>query len=112
MRKILLLCFSLLLILPSSIYAQQSSNAKKIIIGVVWVPELKTEVFTVDDVKFYSIESLKEFLASQSAGTVVVWDPGCVRIGENPLLSSAKELKDFSQFLEKIHIKFVVIPSG
>jgi hypothetical protein len=58
------------------------------------------------------LELLKSYLEKQHAGSVVVWDPGCVRIGEKPLLDSAKELNEFRLFVEKRRMKFVDMPSG
>ncbi|MGV8934784.1 MAG: hypothetical protein ACOH1I_09180 [Gallionellaceae bacterium] len=112
MKKIVLLCLSLMLIATDSVYAQLPAKANKIIIGVVWVPALNTEVYAVDEKRFNNLDLLKIFLQKQLAGSVVVWDPGCVRIGDKPLLSSATEMKEFKRFVEKMRMKFVEYPSG
>ncbi len=111
MKKIVLLCLSLLVIAADSVYAQQIAN-EKIVIGVVWVPALNSEVYAVDEQRFNNLDLLKIFLQKQHAGSVVVWDPGCVRIGDKPLLSDATELDEFKRFVEKMRMKFVEFPSG
>ena len=108
MRKVLYICVSLLALMANSVSAQQSANEKILALEVVWVPSSNSEVFVVEGMMFESVASLKKFLVKQEAGTVVLWDPGCFRIGDRPLLSSAKELKEFKQFLEKRRMKLVM----
>jgi hypothetical protein len=112
MKKIQFICLSLLLALAGPVAAQQAGKQKKIVIGVVWVPALHSEVFAVNEARYNTIGSLKKYLVKQSEGTVVVWDPGCVRIGDKPLLSSATELSEFRKFVEKRRMKFIEIPSA
>ena len=62
MKKIVLLCLSLLVIAADAVYAQQPANANKITIGVVWIPELNSEVYAVDERRFNNLDLLKIFL--------------------------------------------------
>ena len=107
------LVFVLALIAMSAIAsAQQSLIAKKLILGVDWVPEANVEVLVTEGRRFNSVTSLKKYLGKQPAGSTVEWDPGCVRVGNNPLLSSGEEINDLREFLEKRGITFVVFPAG
>jgi len=69
-------------------------------------------IFRIGQSGFRSIASLKEHLATWPAGSELTWAPGCVRLGNEPLLSSEKEMKDFRRFLSDRGIAFILIPSG
>jgi hypothetical protein len=69
-------------------------------------------VFVVGNSGFKSVESLKSFIASLPAGTTLRWNPGCVRIGGEPLLSSESEMAVFQAFCLERQIRFVLVPSG
>lgn len=112
MKNILLLNMLVMVLLPGMVSAQQPVPAKKLVLEVAWEPEENLEVIVADGLRFSSVDTLKKFLDKQPVGTTVVWDPGCVRIGDNPLLSSAREIKDLRAYLEKRGLKFVVMPSG
>jgi hypothetical protein len=69
-------------------------------------------VFVVGNSGFRTVESLRRFLASRPAGTTLRWNPGCVRLGGEPLLSSETEMDDFKAFCVEHQIDFVLVPSG
>ena len=69
-------------------------------------------VFVVGESGFRSVESLKAFLATLPKGSEVRWAPGCVRFGNEPLLSSEADLAAFRAFLDKKGIKLTLVPSG
>lgn len=110
MRNIFLLGFVMLLFSPGLVSAQQTDHPKKLVLEVEWEPDENTEVIVAEGLKFSSVETLKKFLGQKPSGTTVVWDPGCVRLGNKPLLSSMKEVKEFGRFLEKRGIRFVTTP--
>jgi hypothetical protein len=112
MKYINLFCILILFFIPGFALAQQAANSKKLVVEVDWIPEANAEVFVVGGQKFGTIDALKTFLDKQAAGTTVVWDPGCVRIGNNPLLSSEKEKTELRNYLEKRSIKLVIMPTG
>ena len=112
MRKITLIGFVFLALMAGAVSAQQPQDARKLVMELVWMPETKAPIVVVGGVGFNSVASLKKFLGEQPAGTVVEWNPGCERIGGEPLLSSEKELSEFKMYLEKRKIKFVLVPSG
>ena len=94
------------------VMAQLPDPPPRLTLEVMWEPVTNTETFTVDGKKFASVRALKKFLAKQPEGSIVEWDPGCVRIGDQPLLSSKRDMDDFRQFLKKQKLKLVVIPAG
>lgn len=112
MNKLITFCFCLLCFVPFVAYSQQAKSTDKIVIEVVWEPALNAEVLAIRGVKYNTVALLKSALAAKPAGTVVVWDPGCVRVGEHPMLSTQKELNELRQFLEKKGLKFIERPSG
>jgi hypothetical protein len=68
--------------------------------------------FVVGKIGFHSMASFKEFLSTLPPGSTLEWDPGCIRYGDEPLLSSREELEDFRTFCADKKIKFIVLPSG
>ncbi len=69
-------------------------------------------IFVVGNSGFKSVESLKRFLGSLPKGSEITWDPGCRRVGKEPLLSSEEDMRAFRLFLEERGIKFILVPSG
>ena len=112
MQRITFLCFVILALLSGTAAAQPPLGKQKLVMALVWIPETKAQIFVVGGVGFNSVASLKNFLGEQPAGTVVEWNPGCKRLGGDPILSTEKELSEFKAYLEERKIKFVQIPSG
>ncbi len=110
MKNINLLLLLVSVCMPGTVSAQQSPKAKNLLLEVDWVPEENIEIFVAEEQRFRTVEALKKFLDKKETGTTVVWDPGCVRIGDKPLLSTRKEIKDLRTYLEKRGIKLLVIP--
>jgi hypothetical protein len=80
---------------------------------LVSVGEEPTEyLFVVGTCGFRSVETLKAFLARLPAGTRLTWSPGCIRSGNEPLLSSEYEMEEFRRFCAERGIDFVLVPSG
>jgi hypothetical protein len=69
-------------------------------------------VFVIGKVAFKSVDSLKKFLSIVPPGSTLEWAPGCVRWGDEPLLSSDADMQDFKTFCAEKNIKFVLVPSG
>jgi hypothetical protein len=69
-------------------------------------------VFVVGNSGFKSVESLKSFIASLPPETTLRWNPGCVRLGGEPLLSSESEMAELEAFCLERQIHFVLVPSG
>ena len=69
-------------------------------------------IFVIGDSGFTSVESLKDYLGTLPHGSEVRWAPGCDRFGNEPLLSSEKDLNEFRAFLSQKGIKLVLVPSG
>lgn len=105
-----LILISILVLMPGMVAAQSPSKAKELMVDVTWIPEENVEVFEVEGQRFRTVELLKKYLDKQEAGTTVIWDPGCVRFGEKPLLSTGIEIKNLRSYLEKRGLKLVTIP--
>lgn len=69
-------------------------------------------IFVIGNGGFKSVASLKNYLSTLPAGSILEWSPGCRRIGNEPLLSSEQEMEDFKVFCAERHIHFVLLPSG
>lgn len=109
MQTIALIAIMVLSLMTGTVSAQQP---RKLSLELIWVSETNAHIFVVGGVGFQSVASLKKFLGEQPAGTVVEWSPGCLRMGNEPLLSSEKDLNEFRKYLEERSIKFVLVPSG
>jgi len=69
-------------------------------------------LFVIGYSGFKSVNSLKRYLETWPPGSELKWEPGCNRLGSEPLLSSEQEMKAFRAFLKKRGIRFVLVPSG
>ena len=69
-------------------------------------------IFLIRSAGFKTVEGLKKFVAGLAPGSVIEWDPGCLRWGDEPLLSSAEEMEAWMKFCEEHGIKFILLPSG
>ena len=58
------------------------------------------------------MEKLKDFLGRLPRGTEVRWAPGCERLGDEPLLSSEKDMTAFQTFMKEKGLRFVLVPAG
>ena len=61
---------------------------------------------------FRSVSALKEHLKTWHRGSELRWAPGCVRFGDEPLLSSEEDMDAFRHFMQEQGIIFVLVPSG
>lgn len=69
-------------------------------------------VFVIGNSGFRSVASLENFIASLPPGTTIQWNPGCLRLGGEPLLSSESEMAEFQAFCLEHQIRFELVPSG
>ncbi len=69
-------------------------------------------VFVIGNSGFKTVASLERFIATLPAGTTIRWNPGCERLGGEPLLSSEREMAKFVSFCREHRINFVLVPSG
>lgn len=107
---------ALLLTFPGvSCFAQEVVRApEKYELKLVYVFEhAEAEfIFVIGNSGFKSVDRLKQFLGGLPKGSEITWAPGCDRLGNEPLLSSEKDMKSFRSFLERRGIKFVLVPAG
>jgi hypothetical protein len=92
----------------------QSQPPSKYRMELVYVFDAESPefVFVIGNTGFKSVVSLKKFLGSLPAGSILEWAASCRRIGYEPLLSSEQEIEDFKAFCAEKNIEFVLIPSG
>ena len=110
----------LLLVLPAltplSSRSQTTESTNKYRLDLVYIfdgDKGKTEyIFVIGNSGFKSVASLKRFLENVPSGSILEWAPGCDRFGDEPLLSSEKDMAEFIAFCKKRNIKFILIPSG
>jgi hypothetical protein len=69
-------------------------------------------MFVIGNTGFKSVASLKKFLSVASPGSTLKWAPGCIRFGNEPLLSSVQDMDDFKAFCVAHKINFILVPSG
>jgi hypothetical protein len=112
--KSLKLAVLLLVIYVSAPYAQKPTPPPHLQMQLILVFESQPAeyIFVINAAAFRSVDSLKRFVAGLPEDTVVEWAPGCDVMGDEPLLSSAKDMEDFKQFCKKEKIRFVLKPSG
>jgi hypothetical protein len=69
-------------------------------------------VFVIGNSGFKTIAALERFIAALSAGSTLRWNPGCERLGGEPLLSSPEDMAKFVSFCREHRVNFVLVPSG
>jgi hypothetical protein len=113
------ICLFILLLAGASTAAQEApavATPVKYRLELVRILEnYPTEyVFVLGKVGFKSVNSLKDFLGTLQLGSIVEWAPGCIRFGDEPLISLGQEweLAEFRAFCEAKKIDFIVVPSG
>jgi hypothetical protein len=112
--------FWLFMILSSAVFTVRAQDTTilqtppKYRMELVYIFEADTPefVFVIGSVGFKSIDSLKKFLSNLPAGSTLEWAPGCKRSGNEPLLSSEREMEDFREFCAEKHLNFILVPSG
>jgi hypothetical protein len=68
--------------------------------------------FVIGSATFGTVAELRHFVEQQKRGTMLTWDPGCRRLGDEPLLSSEKDLAAFKAFCSERGVELVINPSG
>jgi hypothetical protein len=94
----------------------EEPQAPRYRLELVWVADVDNDVseyvFTVGTLGFKTVEGLKSFVARLPRGTVLEWSPGCLRRGNEPLLSSEEEMEEFKRFCAAHGVEFILHPSG
>ena len=95
---------------------QQPQNLTMKLMWVAYAGEPRQYVFVVNggpsELAFKTVEGLKEYLKGRPKGSMLTWAPSDARMGDEPLLSGAVEMKKFKEFCESIGIKFTLVPAG
>ena len=110
----------LIVILPLGIFcahAQKKRTAPpppKYRLELVYISDVASReyIFKVGKTGFKSVDALKKFVSSLPPGSILEWNPGCIRWGGEPLLSSAQDMEDFKAFCVAKEINFILVPSG
>lgn len=106
------LCASL-----ASAFAQDAKpKPENLTMTLAWIAdagEPKQYVFVINGVVAYkTLDGLKKYLKDIPKGSSLTWAPGCCRIGNEPIVGSAEEMKKFQEFCESGGIKFTLVPAG
>jgi hypothetical protein len=114
---LLRLVFILFLANLSTSHAQESleESPQKYQLELIWIygtGSTHEYVFVLGKVGYKTVAALKERIAGLKEGSIVEWDPGCIRMGQEPLLSSEKDMKDFAEFCKKEKVNLVIRPAG
>lgn len=63
-------------------------------------------------IAYLTVKGLKDYLVDIPKGSTLTWSPGCMRMGEDPLLDSAEALDAFKTFCDSVGTRFILVPSG
>lgn len=64
-------------------------------------------MFVVGQAGFKSMDDLKRFISTMRAGSILEWSVGDLRFGDEPLLSSEKDMAEFKKFCESKNVKLI-----
>ncbi|MGY8767485.1 MAG: hypothetical protein ACKVH8_03495 [Pirellulales bacterium] len=115
MKKLMfLLVFGFLV---ATVYAQKSKRPPEdltlSIARVVDSEKPNEQLLIINGIlAFQTKAGLEKYLTELPAGSKVTMDPGCCRIGTEPLIGSSEEMQAFQEFCKTNKIKLIVIPSG
>lgn len=117
LRLLLIAALGLACSMRFPVRAQDSAKpaAPKYDMALVWIADAKPRqyVFTINNsVGFQSVDGLKGFIANLPSGSTLQWAPGCRRMGDEPLLSSEKDMNNFKTFCAEHKVTFILVPSG
>ena len=79
---------------------------EKLTMTLAWIadsekPDAKEYVFVINGLVAYkTLDGLKRYIKGLPKGSSVTWAPGCDRIGNEPLLSSEKDMREFEKYCE------------
>ena len=97
----------------SMLTAQEPDNQPaKYHLELIYIYETKEFIFGIGNLRFKSVSSLKRFIAGLPPNSTLEWLPGCIRVGNEPLLSSEAAMRHFVRFCDRKGIKFILVPSG
>lgn len=86
-----------------------TDTQRKYVINLIWISGTQPPEYifvTNGSVGFKTIDSLKKFVTGLPKGSILQWNPGCKRLGDEPLLSSRGEMEDFENFCKEQGIIF------
>ena len=68
--------------------------------------------FKLGENEFSTLEEMKKFIKNMPKGSKITWPLPCIRMGDEPLLSSEAEMESFKKFCGDNGVTLVVLPSG
>ena len=116
MKRLACITVSLGLLCLASAGSPAERQPEQITLSLAWVAdagEPHQYVFVINGIVAYrTYEGLKQYLQQLPRGSTLTWNPGCSRLGDEPLLNSNEEMQKFKDFCETHGITLVLIPSG
>jgi hypothetical protein len=117
MKRLLYLITILALAILPAMSEEAKRKPENLTMTLAWIADAGEQqpehIFVINGVVAYkTVEGLKKYLMELPEGSTLTWDPGCDRLGNEPLLGSKEEMKKFKDFCEAHSIKFVLVPAG
>ena len=69
-------------------------------------------IFVIGNSGFRTVAALEALIATLPADSTLRWNPGCERLGGEPLLSSERDMARFVAFCRDHRIELILVPSG
>lgn len=69
-------------------------------------------VFVIGGIGYETMDGLRMHVEVMPKDQVIVLDPGCKRLGGEPLLEFEEEMAAFKAFVKKNGVTLKIIPSG
>jgi hypothetical protein len=110
-------CAVVLCALLVPVFAQDAKpKPDNLTMTLAWIAdagEPKQYVFVINGVVAYkTLNGLKKYLKDIPRGSSLTWAPSCRRTGNEPLIGSEEEMREFKEFCKTIGINFILVPSG
>lgn len=98
--------------------AQEPSPPPKYRMEIVYIFETKTpgpapeSILVIGNSGFRTLAALERFVADLPRGASLEWAPGCEILGGELLLTSPKDMEEFTAFCRERGVAFVLHPAG
>jgi hypothetical protein len=117
MKRVITIALLLCSVLQPASAMKSKPQPPSLTMTLAWVADEQTDspqyFFIINGILAYrTVDELKRYLKNLPGETTLKWAPGCCRMGNEPLLNSQDDMKNFQDFCELNNIRLVIVPSG
>ncbi len=117
MKRVITIALLLCSVLQPAFAMKSKPQPQNLTMTLAWVADEQTDspqyLFVINGVLAYkTVNELKRYLKNLPGESTLTWAPRCCRMGNEPLLNSQDDMKNFQEFCESNNIGLIIVPSG